>query len=91
MSGEFSCITSNGASTVDYTIMSTEFFDRIMKYSIGDHDQFTHLPQSVEVAIVSDCINSCSKYHSEKTNTSRKRSNFKWTNESLEKLVNSDF
>ena len=54
--GEYTCITANGTSIVDYTVVSTSLFDKIIKYEIGHYDQFTHLPQSFEVAIVLESV-----------------------------------
>ena len=45
LNGELTCYTANGSSLVDYTIVSTALFNRILKFEIGNEDQFTHLPQ----------------------------------------------
>ena len=45
LNGELTCYTANGSSLMDYTIVSTALFKRILKFEIGNEDQFTHLPQ----------------------------------------------
>ena len=45
LNGELTCYTANGSSLMDYTIVSTALFNRILKFEIGNEDQFTHLPQ----------------------------------------------
>jgi len=47
--GHLTCFTANGHSTVDYTIASTLLFPLIIRYEIGDVDDYTHLPQTVTI------------------------------------------
>ena len=42
--GEFTCITNEGASIVDYNIASSELFENIFLFHEEDRDESVHLP-----------------------------------------------
>jgi hypothetical protein len=84
--GELTCFTATGSSVVDYTIVSAQLYDRVLHFKIEEHDQFTHFPQSITFASLT-----CTAKTDERTYSSgRQRLCFKWTDESMEKLITSD-
>jgi len=85
--GELTCFTANGSSVVDYTIVSPELYDKVLRFRIGDQDQFTHLPQCISLA-----CNVCtpSAQDSSTDHSGRQRLFFQWSDSSLVRLVESD-
>ena len=44
--GNFTCLTNNGASVVDYHVVSTELFSQITYFCVEIRDESDHLPIS---------------------------------------------
>ena len=47
--GHLTCFTANGCSIVDYTVASSSLFPLIHRFEIGDADDYTHLPQLIQI------------------------------------------
>ena len=86
LNGELTCYTAN----VDYTIVSTSLFKRILKFEIGNEDQFTHLPQvfTIVTQILANDTDDPIVFVTEERGRERQR--FNWTDASVDKLANSD-
>ena len=90
LDGELTCFPSKGCSMVDYTLMSSNLFECIVRFSIGQHDQFTHLPQIFIIKVKN--VNIVKEPVAEAvTDHSKKRVRFKWTDYSYQKLIESDY
>ena len=90
LNGELTCYTANGSSLVDYTIVSTALFNRILKFEIGNEDQFTHLPQVFTIVTQIPAKDTDDPIVFITEESGRERQRFKWTDASVDKLANSD-
>ena len=86
--GELTCYTENGSSLVDYTIVSSILHDKLIRFEIGNEDQFTHLPQSYSFCTNLTCNSPSESIKFPSSENARYR--FKWTEQSLDVLLNSD-
>jgi len=98
--GHLTCFTSNGRSTVDYTMASTSLFPLVTRYEIGDADDYTHLPQIVTI-LATEVLDSCfahkEKEHGDLDNrhlrkgiNKEKKTSYIWTDKSLDIMLESD-
>ncbi len=77
--GHLTCFTHNGASLVDYTLVSSSIFHSIVNFKIADYDQFTHLPQTfiVETHTVTQMSPNLSNEGTDEQST-KKKTKLKW-------------
>ena len=70
--------------------VSTSLFNRILKFEIGNEDQFTHLPQvfTIVTQILANDTDDPIVFITEERGRERQR--FNWTDASVDKLANSD-
>ena len=96
MEGHLTCFTGNGSSLVDYTLASTKLFTLFQSFEIGDIDEYTHLPQIFSMVLPLNTFT----YNAESVNVTHdnrcdsqniKRTFYKWTADSFQKLTNSDY
>ena len=91
--GHLTCFTANGCSIVDYTVASSSLFPLIHRFEIGDADDYTHLPQLTQINMMeylnadehSEAVEDRENYN----RSSKTRTFYKWTKESLEKMLHS--
>ena len=91
--GHLTCFTANGCSIVDYTVASSPLFPLIHRFEIGDADDYTHLPQLTQINMMeylnadehSEAVEDRENYNG----SSKTRTFYKWTKESLEKMLHS--
>ena len=94
MDGHLTCFTANGCSLVDYTIASTDLFPLIDSFEIGQYDELTHLPQIFQlmlpIVIPLPASNPQNEHRNEARCNESNRLYYKWTPESLDKILHSD-
>ena len=83
--GEITCITANGTSVVDYTIVSTNIFDSIESFTILPNDRFTHFPQSFTI-IRNEDIDEVDESEELAGTDGNMRLVFRWSAQSLRNL-----
>ena len=86
LNGDLTCFTQRGSSTVDYTIVSADLFDNIVKFEILSNDCFTHLPQLFSINCVRISENASVLDDLESENMTY-RLKFKWCNKSVDRLL----
>jgi len=84
--GELTCFTGNGSSLVDYTIVSTPLYDKILKFEINEEDQYTHLPQAFTFKSGVGAYET-KEHFPNQSSSNRGRSHYIWTDQSLDKLI----
>ena len=82
--GELTCFTHSGSSIVDYTLASSSLFQLFTRFEILPVDDYTHLPQAFTMN--SFPVDNTSNEDRDKL-ASHPRLRFRWTEESLEKLM----
>ena len=90
--GELTCFTGSGCSLVDYTIVSTALYEQVVKFEIGDEDQYTHLPQIFAITSKHETsTKACETTPTlEPSMDTKERLRFRWTSDSIDKLLNTD-
>ena len=69
---------------------STKLFTHISSFEIGHYDEFTHLPQLINLNLPVPCNQLPEELDSKQTLTKTNRLFFKWTQDSYDKLLHSD-
>ena len=84
--GMYTCFTNNGASTVDYTLVSTEIFEDVTDFEIFENDTLTHLPQ--QFTFLCNRTDNIENAKNENTDIGCERGIYKWCEDSLVNLSN---
>ena len=87
MKGDLTCFTSSGCSTVDYTLVTSNFFPFVISFSILLNDTFTHLPQSFSLKRKPIVL---PVHKEENVKSSSQRYTLKWTEYSTERLFSGE-
>ena len=84
--GMFTCFTNNGASTVDYTLVSTEIFEDVTNFEFFENGTLTHLPQ--QFTFICNRANNIENANNENTDVGCERLIYRWCEKSLVNLSN---
>ena len=76
----------NGASTVDYTLVSTKIFEDVTDFEIFENDTLTHLPQ--QFTFICNTTDNIENAKIENTDVGCERGIYKWCEDSLVNLSN---
>jgi hypothetical protein len=72
-------------------MVSTDLYNSVIRFEIGSEDQYTHLPQIFTCKCLCDKINSVTETKENHVHyIARDRERYKWTDESLNNLIDSD-
>ena len=91
MEGHLTCFTSNGSSLVDYTLMSSHLFPIAAYFTIGEYDDFTHLPQIMNIYSNFTDNTERSPNIKESLKNNKTQTVYKWTADSLNILLESKY
>lgn len=86
--GHITCFTSNGCSAVDYSLVSSQLFSLVELFKIDHYDEYTHLPQTLNIRTRNREDNNCmGNDYNENCNNSR--TYFTWSEDSLNIMLSS--
>ena len=94
--GDFTCYTHNGASTIDYAIVSPGLLTKTYDFCVHDFDSLfsdTHCPISLAISsaleISDHSVDNCDVDLSNDVNVNHKNLSFKWNSDSPNIFLNS--